>query len=596
MAAPATIEWLAWGEDAFARAAALQRPILLRIGATWCAACRLMAAECDSDTVVVSSVRELYVPVYVDSDRRPEINERYNMGGWPTTAFLTPRGELITGGTYFDVDTLRLLLARVNQNWGERREEVEDAVAAIRRDAEQRRRARPSEEVPSFEHVERVVDLTMDEFDFRYSGFGREPKFAHASSIELLLAEFRRTGEERLREAALMSLEAMWDPGPGRPRLADAAGGFFRYAARRDWTGPRFEMMLDENAHIASVYASAYQLTGETRWAAAVRSVLDFARSTLVSARRRVFRANRSAIGAEAYYALEPAARTATSAPAVDSTAYVAWNAQMASTFVKAGLVLGDDSALEFGAAVVDGLLARARMGDDDLFGHVLTARGPEGPILLASQVYVARALVDCYEALGDPARLEAAAAIMDEVHARLRDSVRLAYTDTIVEPGAEGYLSQPLHPMVENSVAADTLLRLAVLLDAPAFQARALTLLKAVAGSAADYGFVAAPFALAVLRLLTREPLTAIIAGARQSRDARQLVRAAHALYAPFKAVRFLDPERDQARLRALKVNAKGGPVAVLARGASATEPIADADALVSMMARVAAAAFPKR
>src|SRR5262249_10227778 len=151
------------------------------------------------------------VPIYVDSDRRPEINERYNLGGWPTNAFLTPRGELITGGTYFDLETFRLLLNRVAQSWTDRRAEVEDAVASIRRDAEQRQRARSGDSVPVAPAVERVVDLTMDEFDYRYGGFGREPKFAHAQSIELLLAEFRRTGEERLRDAALITLDALWD-------------------------------------------------------------------------------------------------------------------------------------------------------------------------------------------------------------------------------------------------------------------------------------------------------------------------------------------------------------------------------------------------
>lgn len=593
MSAHAKIEWLAWGDDAFVLAARTQRPILLRIGASWCASCQLMADECDSDPLVVSTIDAEFVPVAVDSDRHPEINERYNLGGWPTTAFLTPRGELITGGTYFDVDTLRLLLARVAQNWRDRREEVEEAVAAIRRDGEQRRRARPSEAVPSAAHVTRIVDLTMDEFDFRYGGFGREPKFPHPNSIELLFAEFLRTGEERLREAALMSLEAMWDPGLDRPRLADAGGGFFRYCVRRDWSEPRYEKMLDEHAHLASVYASAFQLSAEARWWAALRGIVDYVKSNLLSLRRRVFRASQSAIGGAAYYSLDAAARRVATPPTIDATAYVGWNAQMASVFVKAGLVLGDDSLLELGAAVVDGLVQRARVHDDAMLGHVLGSNGGEGPMLLSSQVYVARALVDSYEALGGPARLAVAATLMDEVHARLRDSARQTYTDTIVEIGAEGYLSQPIHPMVENSIAADTLLRLAVLLDAPAYHARAVGLLKVVAASAPDYGFVAAPFALAAMRALTREQLTVSIAGAANSREARQLVRAAHTLYAPFKAVRFLDSERDQAKLRALKSHVANGPVAVLSLGASTAAPTGDPAELVTMLARAAGATF---
>jgi uncharacterized protein YyaL (SSP411 family) len=588
MNAAASIEWLPWGEEAFARAAATQRPILLRISAPWCASCRVMELECDSDPFVASSVAERFVPIYVDSDRRPDVNERYNLGGWPTNAFLTPRGELITGGTFFETDTFRVLLGRVAQSWQEKRAEVEDAVAAIRRDAEQRRRARSADAPPAAAAIERIADLTMDEFDYRYGGFGREPKFPHPHSVELLLAEFRRTGEERLREAALMTLEAIWDPGAGKPRLAAPDGGFFRYAARRDWSEPRYEKMLDENAQLLSVFVSAHQLTAESRWAAAARSVVALARKTFLDLRRRVFRSSQSAIDAAAYYDLDASVRGTAAAPAVDDTAYVGANAQMAAALVKAGLVLGDPATVEIGAAVVDGLVSRARLHDDRLLGHVLTPDGTEGPVLLASQVYVARALVDCYEALGGPPRLAAAAELLDESHARLLDAVRQGYTDTIVELGAEGYLSQPMVPLVENAVAADTLLRLAALLDAPAYHARALALLKVIAGGVDDYGFVAAPFALATMRSLAREPVTVAIASPPNG-NVRPLAAAAAAIYAPFKLVRFLDPERDHARLRALRPHLQSGPVAVVSRGAASAEPTSDPARVVALLARAA-------
>src|SRR5207237_812649 len=158
----------------------------------------------------------------VDSDRRPDINERYNLGGWPTNAFLTPRGELITGGTYFPTETFLVLVDRVARNWRDRRGEVEEAVANARRDAEARRRAaRPADVVPTADVVASIVDLAMDEFDFRFGGFGRAAKFPHTHVVELLLAEFRRTGESKLRDAALITLEAMAEPGAGLPRLAD---------------------------------------------------------------------------------------------------------------------------------------------------------------------------------------------------------------------------------------------------------------------------------------------------------------------------------------------------------------------------------------
>jgi uncharacterized protein YyaL (SSP411 family) len=314
-----------------------------------------------------------------------------------------------------------------------------------------------------------------------------------------------------------------------------------------------------------------------------------FVRKTLVDVRRRTFMSSQSGVDAADYYALDVAARASAEAPFVDPSAYVGPNAQMAAAFVKAGLVLGDDATLELGAVVLDGLLKRARFDDDTLLGHLLAADGPEGPVLLSSQVHTARALVDCHEALGGTERLTAAAHLLDEVHARLYDPARQAYADTMVELGAEGYLSQPIIPLAENAVAADTLLRLALLLDAPAYQTRALGLLRALAGGAGQYGYVAAPLALATLRSLATEPVTFAVAAA-DGQDVRPLVRAAHALYVPFKVVRFLDPERDASRLRALRLSLEHGPVVVVSRGAAAAEPTNDPARVLALVARAAA------
>lgn len=589
------IEWLPWGELAFARAMRDQRPILLRIGASWCASCHLMAAEADLDPYVVSQIREHYIPIYVDSDRRPDINERYNMGGWPTNVFLTPRGELIAGGTFFDIDTFRVLLSRVAQNWVERRSEVEEAVAATRRDSEHRRRARETGSIPTIESVQRIVDLTMDEFDFRFGGFGREPKFPHSDSIELLLSEFCRTGERRLREAALITLDAIWTSDADRPSLADRGGGFFRYATRRDWSEPRFEKMLDENARLISIYLSAHQLTGERHWALAAREAIDYVLATLADPSQTRFYASQAPGLDEEFYELPLEERLNRTPPKVDRTVIVSWNAQMASAFVKAGMVLKDRALLDIGIAVADALLVAAPVRDDDvLLGHILRDDRSEGPILLSSQVFTARALVDCYEAVGGSSRLIAASALMDAVHGRLRDTVRSLYTDTIVELGTEGYLGYPIFPLPENGIAAETLLRLSAQLDSPDYESRASKLLHAMTTVVGDYGFVAAPFALSVLRSLVKDRMVVHLA-AGEGHSLEEMAQAAHSVYAPFKTVRFLEPERDRARLRALASAIEAGPVAVVCIGAACAEPCSAPDRLLPLVARVANASFPR-
>ncbi|MGH9408404.1 MAG: DUF255 domain-containing protein, partial [Vicinamibacterales bacterium] len=107
------IEWEAWSADAFARATRERKPILLAITAVWCEACHEMDRTTYAHPDVAALIAGRFVPVRVDTDRRPDINERYNLGGWPTTAFLTPGGDVLAGGTFVPVDRMPGVLRRV---------------------------------------------------------------------------------------------------------------------------------------------------------------------------------------------------------------------------------------------------------------------------------------------------------------------------------------------------------------------------------------------------------------------------------------------------------------------------------------------------
>src|SRR6476661_7574582 len=107
------IDWLPWGAEAFARAAREGKPVLLSITAAWCRACHEMDRTTYADPEVAALVRDRFIAVRVDTDRRPDINERYNLGGWPTTAFLTPDGDVITGATFVPAEQMVRILRRV---------------------------------------------------------------------------------------------------------------------------------------------------------------------------------------------------------------------------------------------------------------------------------------------------------------------------------------------------------------------------------------------------------------------------------------------------------------------------------------------------
>src|SRR2546423_6417413 len=121
-----------WGEKALQEAQVADKPVLLAISAVWCHWCHVMDETSYSDPEVIRLINERYVPIRVDNDERPDVNRRYNMGGWPTTAFLTPDGEIVHGGTYVPPDAMRSSLAQVADLWSTRRSELGQRVAELR--------------------------------------------------------------------------------------------------------------------------------------------------------------------------------------------------------------------------------------------------------------------------------------------------------------------------------------------------------------------------------------------------------------------------------------------------------------------------------
>ena len=131
----AEIRWRPWSAEAFDEAKADDKPILLSISAVWCHWCHVMDETTYSSDGVIDLVNREYVPVRVDNDVRPDINQRYNMGGWPTTAFLTPQGDVLTGFTYVPPDQMTDALAKVASFYRTNRPEIVARVLEGRRRA-----------------------------------------------------------------------------------------------------------------------------------------------------------------------------------------------------------------------------------------------------------------------------------------------------------------------------------------------------------------------------------------------------------------------------------------------------------------------------
>jgi uncharacterized protein YyaL (SSP411 family) len=273
------VDWFPWGEEAFARARADGKPLLVSIGYSACHWCHVMERESFEDEATAALMNELYVNVKVDREERPDVDAIYmdavvaltGQGGWPTTVFVTPAGEPFFGGTYYPPEprhglpAFRQVLRAVADAYRERPEDVAQQAAALvgalRRSAE----TAPSSEPPTAALLEQAEASLRAGVDPRWGGFGHAPKFPPASALEFLL-------RRRALEPALATLDGMRAGG-----MYDlVGGGFHRYSVDPQWLVPHFEKMLYDNALLVPPYLHAWVLTGESAYREIVELTLDY--------------------------------------------------------------------------------------------------------------------------------------------------------------------------------------------------------------------------------------------------------------------------------------------------------------------------------
>ena len=125
-----SVAWQPWGAAAFLRARHEQKPVLLSITATWCQSCQEMERTTYADPSVATFINKQFVPIRVDVDERPDVSERYSLGGWPTTAFLTPGGAVLGGGTYVPLERMLGVLGRVADAFAGRAQDLRPPARA----------------------------------------------------------------------------------------------------------------------------------------------------------------------------------------------------------------------------------------------------------------------------------------------------------------------------------------------------------------------------------------------------------------------------------------------------------------------------------
>jgi uncharacterized protein YyaL (SSP411 family)/aryl-alcohol dehydrogenase-like predicted oxidoreductase len=657
------VDWYPWGEEALRRAHDEDKPILLSIGYSACHWCHVMERESFENEDTAALMNQHFVCVKVDREERPDLDDVYmaatmalnqGQGGWPMTVFLTPEQQPFFAGTYFPPDDrygrpgFPSLLQRIAERWEKDRDRIRtqghEVVEHLRTGAS----AAPGGSLGAGDLDRAAAQLAAD-FDERFGGFGRAPKFPPSGALLLLLRAHRRTGDARALEIARKTLDEMAKGG----MYDHLAGGFHRYSVDERWLVPHFEKMLYDNALLARTYLEAHQATGDAFYARVAREILGYVRREMTAPEGGFYSATdadsegeegrffvwtpdevEAVLGAEdarvfcEYYdvdsrgnweghsilntsrtgtaiaarvGVEPEelvqrvdamrarlyeARQARVPPALDDKVLTAWNGLMISAFAEGHRVLGDAALLETANAAARFVLRALRRPDGALLrSYRAGAAGIDA--FLEDHAYFGEALVDLYEAGGAEDLLHEALALGEAIR-----------RDFAADDG--GFYSTAAHGEAlvirpreghdgavpsANAKAASLLARLAAHFGRDDLRQAAERALRAFGKAVARHPR-AFCWTLMAAEFLMEGPVELAFVGAAS--ETESLRRAIAARYLPNRVVGHVDPDAGPSSLPLLagKTRASGRAALYVCRDFACQAPVTDAGAVDAALA----------
>ncbi|MBX5468712.1 MAG: thioredoxin domain-containing protein [Thermoleophilaceae bacterium] len=479
------VDWYPWGAEAFERARAEDKPVLVSIGYSACHWCHVMEHESFEDPGTAALMNERLVCVKVDREERPDVDSLYmeacqamtGQGGWPLNVFVTPDQVPFYAGTYFPperrhgIPSWREVVTAVADAWAAHRDEI---VAGSARIAERLRGGAllsPSESPIEPRSLDEAVARLRERYDPVHGGFGGAPKFPPASAIEFLL----RRGET---EMSAHTLRAMASGGI----YDQIGGGFSRYSVDAAWVVPHFEKMLYDNALLARAYLHGWLVTGDPLLERVCRETLDWALREMRAPEGGFYSSLdadsdgeegrfyvwtlaelRAAAGAdadlaEAYFGATEAgnfegrnvlvratedpdgldelkrrlyeARSRRTWPGLDDKRLTSWNALMISALAEAGAVLERGDWLDAARAAADFVLTRMR---DDSGRLLRTYKNGQAKLnaYLKDHAFLLEALITLYESTFEPRWFAAARQVADTMIARFADESAGGFFET---------------------------------------------------------------------------------------------------------------------------------------------------------------------
>ena len=467
------LNWLEWSKAAFQRAKKEKKPVLLGISAVWCHWCHTMDKLTYGDAKIAEFISKHFIPVRVDTDARPDINDRYNVGGWPTTAILASDGEIVSAATYVPPQHAIKFF--------------EDGIERFKKYKPTRKKASAPSKPIKFDQ-EFFYRMVKSFYDPVNGGFGLEPKFPHPDLLEYLIlrvVKFKDGEARKMLEHTFIQMQ--------KGEIFDnIGGGFFRYATVQNWTIPHFEKMLDDNAKLLSSYIYAYRLFGKQEYLTTINKMLFWLFTMMYDNEKGVFYGSQDAD--EAFCKLPLTERIKHEAPFVDKTIYTDRNAAMA-------LALFEASSFEpeYNQVALKLLENLYKMNVRGCVAHSYPAENPL--CLFKDHVYLLAALLHAFLKT-NKLEWKSKAMTVAKCVEKFYDKKNGGFYDILLSKDAVGRLKNRRKIVHENAFASLILRLLAVVAGDKKYAQMADKTLHAISAQAVSMGPYAATYAIAVQEL----------------------------------------------------------------------------------------------
>lgn len=508
------IKWREWGPEAFQAAADQTKPVFLFLSAFWCGFCQRMDETALSDDEVIALLNAFFVPIRVEESQRPDVDLRYNQGGWPTIAFLTAEGEHLFSVNFMETEPFINLLVRVVELHHQGVEAFKQAVAVSQGDSREASADDDGKAPLGPAIVAEIAGIVEGLADPEHGGYGAQAKFLHPAATEFLLYLYETNGEAAYLDHAKLTLEKM----RYSKTFHASAGGFFRYSSKQDWSEPHPEKMLEDQAALLRNYLRAYLLIGEPLYQETAEGLVEFMNTVLSHGPGGGFSGCQDYVRPEG----QGPGGGFPQIPVIDEFLYCDANALAAGAYLDAWWLLGDHGCKARAEEVLDLVWTTLRTGDGRMY-HVWDGQA-RAPGLLTDAVETGLALLAAYSVLDNKLYLRRARELAQGVIKWHRADTGGFYD--ISEPGP-AKLRSPMTVLAQNARAARFFAGLADLGGGAEYREEAVWALAGFPNTHRKYGAFAAGFGHALARLLA-SPVTVTVVGVPGNPAVRAMARAA--------------------------------------------------------------------